>query len=82
MAKAIKDFENGQNAFSSVPNATKEGPSDEVMRKQAEKDKQLMVRPDARVKYMEERIDSLAEKMENLTLLIKNGDYNGGGQST
>lgn len=72
LKKAIRDFDSGMRAFHSVTKYDGMS-STEILDVQQEKDKRLLVRPDARVKNMEVKIDTLADQLADLTLLMKKG---------
>lgn len=72
LKKAVKDFDSGMRAFHAVSKDT-ERSAGTWLGNQEEKDMKLLVRPDARVQNMEAKIDTLADQMSSLTLLMKKG---------
>lgn len=74
LMKVIRDFDIGRRAFHS---ASLSGPSSHFTHgagapsTQTAKAPQLLVRPDARVRNVEHKIDPLADQLADLTLIVK-----------
>lgn len=71
LKKAIKDFDNGRKAYDASASRSASSSSIDASKIADMEAKRLMVRPDARVKNMEVKIDSLTEQMASLTLMLK-----------
>lgn len=72
LKEAVKDFDRATRSFNSS-HANAQDDIRGLLEKQQATDKKLLVRPDAHVQNMESKIDTLAEQLSGLTLLMKKG---------
>lgn len=71
LVKAVQDFDSGKCAFQLRP--TPEKASKTTPGTDTDKEIKLFVRPDARVQKMEAKIDTLADQLSSLTLILLKG---------
>lgn len=70
LKKAIQEYDSGIRSLYSVT-GQKDLMNSKLMNEPIQEDQKLLVRPDYRVKNMEDKIDTLANQMADLTLLMK-----------
>lgn len=73
--KAICDFEISRSAFHSVlpqPGST----TNDLIGRQSDKDRKILVRADARVHNVESKMDALTKQLTDLTLIMKKSQEN------
>lgn len=71
LRKAIKDYDTMQKAFCAPVSSIRGSSTQDDFDQQYKPDSRLLVSPDARVKNMETKIDSVTDQIANLTLMIK-----------
>lgn len=71
LKKAVKDFDSGTRAFRSN-GVESQSSAVEWRKEQKAKNVKLLVCPDAKMPNVDSRIDTLAEQLSSLTLLLKN----------
>lgn len=70
LASAVRDFDCGSRVFQAGPLTGEQGPS-KLKEMELGKEVKLLVRPDVRVHNMKAKIDTLANQLSNLTLILK-----------
>lgn len=78
LTRVVSDFESGTRVFRSATVLSEEVPSSSIAPAS-----RMMVRPDSRVRNLECKIDSLTEKLAELSLIVKASTerVRGGGSS-